>query len=62
MTRVKMFRRLADITQATLAKQSGVSLYRIQVIERGWHQLKGDEAKRIAKVLKCKPTDLTKGE
>lgn len=62
MTNLKRHRVLADLSQQQLADMSEISLYRIQVIERGWHELRIDEAKKIAKVLKCKPTDLTKGE
>lgn len=62
MTNLKRHRVLADMSQQQLADLSEISLYRIQVIERGWHMLRMDEAKKIAKVLRCKPNELTEGE
>lgn len=58
MNKLKKARVLADKSQIQLAKESGVSLYRLQVCERGWQSLRKDEIKLLAKPLNVKPKEL----
>jgi ribosome-binding protein aMBF1 (putative translation factor) len=62
MNKLKRARVLADMSQIELARQSGISLYRVQVCERDWLMPRADEIKKMAKVLKVKPTDLQGGD
>jgi len=58
MNKLKRARVLADMSQQQLADMSGISLYRIQVIERDWHTPRIDEVKKFAKVLNVKQNEL----
>jgi transcriptional regulator with XRE-family HTH domain len=58
ISKLKRARVLADISQAELAKKSGVNIYRIQRAEYRWSELKSDEAKAISKILGVKPGEI----
>lgn len=58
MTKLKRKRVLSEMSQAMLADLSGVTLYRIQRAEYMWSKIRPDEAKKISKVLNCKPKEL----
>jgi ribosome-binding protein aMBF1 (putative translation factor) len=58
MSKLKRARVLADLSQTSLAEQSGVNVYRLQVCEYGWSMLRPDEAKKISKIVNCKPKEL----
>lgn len=61
MTKLKQLREAAGLTQAELAKKSGVKLSMIQFYEQGVKDLKRaafETGLRIAEALDCNPREL----